>query len=63
MSKRTFPQLLATIIINEVEPRRRKHGFGPPPEFSAALTLLEHEGEHDRRRTRQLLDEYFASFH
>jgi hypothetical protein len=57
---RTFPQLLATILINEIEPLCKKHGRRPPVDFSVALTVMEHEGKHTRHQTRALLKEYYA---
>lgn len=57
---RTYPQTLAKIIINEVSPRWKKHGMFPPTELTAALAILESEGEITRRDVRKVLDGFYA---
>jgi hypothetical protein len=60
MSERTFPQLCAVICINEIEPRRKTHGFRPPSTLAYLIALAEFEKATTRKDTRRYLDAYYA---
>lgn len=61
MSERTFPQLCATVVINEIEPRAKRHaGARPPGAFVGALVALEHDKAITRKQLRRLVDNWYA---
>jgi|SRR5882672_6130789 len=67
--QRTFPQLAAIIVLNEIIPRwktanpeydwKRRFEMWPPAYLIFFLVLLELAERTDRRKTRELLDNYF----
>ncbi len=59
VTNKTFPQLCATICINEIEPRKKKHGFRPPPALVALMAFAEVEGATMRKDTRRYLDAFY----
>jgi hypothetical protein len=60
MTERTFPQLCAVVMINDVVPRKKKHGVFPPPDFVHFLVKLEHMKAITRKDLRAYLDRYYA---
>lgn len=46
----------AKIVINEIEPRYKKHGYRLPTEVVAELALYEYNGIITRRDLRKVLD-------
>lgn len=60
MSERTFPQLCATVVINEIEPRaKRSGGVRPPAAFVSALVALEQERVITRKELRGIVDGWY----
>ncbi len=60
MSERTFFQLVATVVINEINPRvKRNNGLRPPPLFVRALVILEHNKLLTRKQVRGFLDSWY----
>lgn len=58
---RTFPQLAAIIVLNEIIPRYKKNGNRfPPAYFMFLVILLEQAGRIDRKRLRLFLDDYYS---
>ena len=60
---RSFPMFCFVILENEVEPRKSKYGFRPPPEFTGRLAFLEFSGAIRRQETRKILDMYYEDHH
>lgn len=58
---RTYPQLVATIVINEIIPRRNRFKLKLsdfPVEYCSVLCQLEFLGKISRKKHREFLDEH-----
>ena len=59
--ERTLPQLCATLVINEYQPRKDKYGYWVPNELAGLLARLEHEKVITRKTHRAALDKFYES--
>ena len=57
--ERTLAQLSAVILINEIEPRAKRHNHYPPHQLAGLIAFAEHEGATTRSDTRRYLDAYY----
>lgn len=58
---RTFTELCAVVMINELSPRHKKFGYYPPVSFCKALCYSEFIGKIDRKTHRNLLNKYYEN--